>query len=93
MEDKYEKLAEIILNNVGGSSNILNMTHCITRLRFKLADESCVDTKLLSSTDGILSIMVIGEQYQIVIGPQVSEVYHAAKKLLNSTRSLLNTTI
>lgn len=36
----YKKMAEQILAGVGGSENVLMLTHCATRLRFNLADES-----------------------------------------------------
>ncbi len=35
--------AEQIYNAVGGESNINYLTHCVTRLRFRLKDESKVD--------------------------------------------------
>ena len=40
MASKYDGLARIIIQNVGGKSNVISLTHCSTRLRFKLKDES-----------------------------------------------------
>ena len=40
MASKYDGLARIIIQNVGGKDNIISLTHCITRLRFTLNDES-----------------------------------------------------
>ena len=40
---KYEKLAKDIIKNVGGKENVNSLTHCVTRLRFKLKDESKSD--------------------------------------------------
>ena len=37
---KYEKLAQELVAAVGGKENISGLTHCMTRLRFTLADES-----------------------------------------------------
>ncbi len=37
---KYEQLSKEIIANVGGKDNISSLSHCITRLRFKLKDES-----------------------------------------------------
>ena len=37
---KYQKLVEDILKNIGGKENINSVAHCVTRLRFKLKDES-----------------------------------------------------
>lgn len=36
----YNELAQFILTHVGGKENIENLTHCLTRLRFKLKDRS-----------------------------------------------------
>ena len=36
--NKYDGLAKTIIRNVGGRSNILSLTHCVTRLRFRLKD-------------------------------------------------------
>ena len=77
MASKYDGLARIIIQNVGGKSNVISVTHCITRLRFKLKDESKANTAVLKSTDGIVTVMQSGGQYQVVIGNHVPDV-HAA---------------
>lgn len=75
MASKYDGLAKIIIQNVGGRDNIISLSHCITRLRFKLKDESKANTDILKATDGIVTIMQAGGQYQIVIGNHVPDVY------------------
>lgn len=75
MAGKYEALAKVIIENVGGKSNVLSLTHCITRLRFKLKDESKANTDVLKKTDGIVTVLQSGGQYQIVIGNHVPDVY------------------
>ena len=40
MAGKYDDLARAIVDNVGGRDNITSVAHCITRVRFKLKDES-----------------------------------------------------
>ena len=77
MASKYDGLARIIIQNVGGKSNIISVAHCITRLRFKLKDESKANKEVLESTDGVIKVMQAGGQYQVVIGNQVNEVYDA----------------
>ena len=42
---KYEELAKDILAHIGGKENVRSLAHCITRLRFKLVDESKADTE------------------------------------------------
>lgn len=51
MASKYDGLARIIIQNVGGKDNIISLTHCITRLRFTLNDESKAQTEILKETD------------------------------------------
>lgn len=75
--NKYDGLARIIIQNVGGKSNIVSLTHCITRLRFKLKDESKANTDMLKSTDGVVTVIQSGGQYQVVIGNHVPDVYQA----------------
>lgn len=72
---EYTQLAKFIVKNVGGSENINSLTHCITRLRFQLKDESKANDALLKSNDGIVTVMKSGGQYQVVIGNHVSYVY------------------
>lgn len=68
---KYEELVNFIVENVGGKNNILDVTHCVTRLRFKLKDEKIAKDDVLKSNDGIITIMHTAGQYQVVIGNHV----------------------
>lgn len=77
MASKYDGLARIIIQNVGGKSNVISVAHCITRLRFKLKDESKANKEVLESTDGVIKVMQSAGQYQVVIGNQVNDVYDA----------------
>ncbi|MNO30485.1 PTS system beta-glucoside-specific EIIBCA component [compost metagenome] len=72
---KYEKLAKDIIQGVGGKENVNSLTHCITRLRFKLNDESKANTESLKNMDGVVTVVQSGGQYQVVIGNHVPEVY------------------
>ena len=77
MASKYDGLARIIIQNVGGKDNIQSITHCITRLRFSLKDESKANTDILKSTDGIVTVIQSGGQYMVVIGNHVPQVFDA----------------
>ena len=77
MASKYDGLARIIIQNVGGKENIVSLTHCMTRLRFKLKDESKANTDILKETDGVVTVIQSGGQYMVVIGQQVADVYDA----------------
>lgn len=73
----FEKLADIILNGVGGEENIAGLTHCATRLRFTLKDESKADESMLKETKGILGIAKNGGQFQLIIGNEVPKAFAA----------------
>lgn len=72
---KYEDLVSSIITNVGGADNIAAVTHCATRLRLKLKDESLADDKAIEDTKGVITLRKTMGQYQIVIGQQVGDVY------------------
>ncbi|MDE6388494.1 MAG: beta-glucoside-specific PTS transporter subunit IIABC [Lachnospiraceae bacterium] len=72
---KYENLAQEIVRHVGGKDNVISLTHCITRLRFKLKDESIAHDDVLKNMDGVVTVMKSGGQYQVVIGNHVPDVY------------------
>ena len=75
MAGKYDELADFIVENVGGKENVNSLSHCITRLRFKLKDESIANTDALKNKDGVVTVMQSGGQYQVVIGNHVPDVY------------------
>ena len=71
----FKELAALILENIGGKSNVKNVVHCATRLRFTLKDDSKPNTDSLKKAPGVLSVVNAGGQYQIVIGPDVPQLY------------------
>lgn len=83
----YKKLAEEILQNVGGSANVSGLTHCATRLRFNLKDEGKAKTDVLKKTKGVMGVVSSGGQYQIIIGSDVANVYKPLSELCQITDS------
>ncbi len=68
--------ASDIVAGVGGAGNITALTHCATRLRFELADESLVDTARVESIKGVMgAVPQSGGRYQIIIGGAVGTVF------------------
>ncbi len=82
MAKDWNKLATSIVELVGGEANVSSITHCVTRLRFKLKDESVADDDAISALDGVIQVMHANGQYQVVIGPQVESAYDAVLALL-----------
>ena len=65
---KEERLAQEILEKVGGKSNISQVANCMTRLRLKLKNDSLVNAGELKAIDGVMGV-IEDETLQIVIGP------------------------
>lgn len=72
----YKKTAEGVLAAIGGAANVAFATHCVTRLRFNLADQALVDRDAVRAVPGVLGEQYSGEQYQVIIGPTVTHVYN-----------------
>ncbi|MFD2698871.1 beta-glucoside-specific PTS transporter subunit IIABC [Paenibacillus shunpengii] len=72
-----QQLSKDILKLVGGEENIDQVTHCMTRLRFNLNDNSKADKKTLQNTPGVMGVMINGGQFQVIIGNEVPKVYNA----------------
>ncbi|WP_394861791.1 beta-glucoside-specific PTS transporter subunit IIABC [Paraclostridium bifermentans] len=80
---RYKQLAQDIIKNVGGKENINGLTHCITRLRFKLKDESIANDDVLKNMGDIVTVMKSGGQYQVVIGNHVEAVYKDVVEIID----------
>ncbi|ARM72396.1 beta-glucoside-specific phosphotransferase enzyme II ABC component [Listeria monocytogenes] len=72
---KYDDLNKFIIENVGGENNIIALTHCVTRLRFTLKDESLVNREALINHPEIMTAQAANGQYQVVVGMQVGDIY------------------
>lgn len=59
----YKNLAKEILINIGGESNVKSYTHCATRLRFNLNDESKFDQDVLKKINGVMGTVISGGQF------------------------------
>lgn len=77
MAKDYSVLARNIVENVGGKENIATLTHCVTRLRMNLNDKEKMNKATLEQLDGVIQVMDVGGQIQIVIGTKVTQVYDA----------------
>ncbi len=79
--DKHRLLAENILNACGGVKNIGVANHCATRLRLTLNDKSKADQEKIKKIPGVMGLVTRGDEYQIVIGVDVGNVYNEFIKL------------
>lgn len=70
-----QETASAIINAVGGKSNMKEMFHCVTRLRFYLKNEGKVNLEEIKKIDGVLGAQYQTDQLQIIIGNDVEHVY------------------
>ena len=76
MTSKYDVLSKEIITNIGGVENIKSLTHCATRLRFKVSDKERIEMDNLENVNGVIKVLDAGGQIQVVIGNQVADVYN-----------------
>ncbi|MGM9961124.1 MAG: PTS transporter subunit EIIC [Allobaculum sp.] len=79
--EKNERIAVEVLEKVGGKDNITFATHCVTRLRLNLKDESAANDEEVKKINGVIGVAHSGGQYQIIIGQNVPKVYEHVCRL------------
>lgn len=72
---KYQKDAAMLLDLVGGAKNIKAVSHCMTRMRFVLADAKLADTKAIEELSAVKGTFTQAGQFQVIIGNDVAEFY------------------
>lgn len=82
-----KEMAKQIVDEVGGKDNIVSVTHCVTRLRFVLADESKANDDKVKKIDKVLGVMRAGGQYQVVVGNIVNDAYKEVENILSNEAS------
>lgn len=76
MKMDYSKMADLIIANIGGKTNVESADHCATRLRIKLTDPSLALIDNIKVIDGVLDVEE-KDTLQIIIGAEVQDVYKA----------------
>lgn len=74
-KERYEDLANSVIELVGGKDNVTFFTHCITRLRFNVKDKSVVKKDEIADVEGVMGCQWSGDQLQIIIGQSVGDAY------------------
>lgn len=74
--EKYEHDVKELLRLIGGKENIRAVSHCMTRMRFVLADEKKADAKAIEELASVKGTFTQAGQYQVIIGNDVSAFYN-----------------
>ena len=88
MAINYADSAKEIVRLIGGDNNVINVTHCATRLRFILKDISQADKDTLKRVKGVITVIESSGQLQVVIGNHVNDAYQEVLKLINMDESV-----
>lgn len=79
----YKITANELVKELGGNENIVNVTHCATRLRFILNDEGIVDSDKVKRIQGVITTVQASGQYQVVIGNHVKDAFDFVMELVD----------
>ncbi len=82
MSKNYAALAQSVVGALGGVDNITAVTHCMTRLRFVLKDDTLVDSATLKGISGVMGVVRNDNQCQVIIGNTVSQAFREVVSLL-----------
>lgn len=88
----YTITAKKLMEQLGGKENVASLTHCMTRLRFVLKDESGIDDKMVEEIPGVMGVAKKGGQYQVIIGNNVAKCYAEINKLYPISDSAVSET-
>ncbi|BDH83303.1 beta-glucoside-specific PTS transporter subunit IIABC [Lactococcus lactis] len=80
---KYKDTAKKIFDIVGGKGNISSATHCVTRLRLVLKDETKVNDDEVKAIPNVIGVNKKSGQYQVILGNEVGDYYKEFAKLGN----------
>ena len=64
-----------LVSLVGGKDNVAAVTHCVTRMRFVLKDESLANVPKIGELSAVKGTFTSGGQFQVIIGPSVGDFY------------------
>lgn len=77
-----EESVKKIIEFVGSQDNIHSVSHCFTRLRFRLLDRTKVNDEELTALPAVMGLYDRGGELQVILGNKVTEYYREAEKML-----------
>ena len=72
---KFNEDAKELLAAIGGKENIAAVSHCITRMRFVLADPKIADIPRIEAIPSVKGTFTQAGQFQVIIGNEVADFY------------------
>ncbi len=77
MKKDYAEIADTLIVALGGKENITRLFHCMTRLRFYVKDRTKIHEKEILKVSGISGVNWHEDQFQVIAGNEVNEMYKA----------------
>ena len=84
MASDYKAMATSIIQGLGGTGNLTNVTHCATRLRVVVKDPAKINQAAVKKVNGVLGLEVAGNQVQVIVGQVIEDLYLAVEKQVGS---------
>ncbi|MFM1514853.1 PTS system trehalose-specific EIIBC component [Helcococcus ovis] len=78
---KYSEDSKKLLEYIGGKENIKSVSHCVTRMRFVLIDESKADVSKIEELKSVKGSFTQAGQFQVIIGNEVDLFYNDFTKV------------
>lgn len=79
----YSRLAADILKETGGEANLISFSRCATRLRLVLKDVPEKASENIKQLPGVITVVLSGGQFQVVIGTHVADLYDALAAIVD----------
>ncbi len=83
----HKETAQQVVEKIGGAKNVNQAWHCVTRLRFNLNDKDKVEIEEIKKINGVMGAQFSGDQFQVIIGNHVSDVFAEVEPLVGGAGS------
>lgn len=83
----YKETATQVVEAIGGRENVNNAWHCVTRLRFNLNDKTIIKIDEIKKIPGVMGAQFSGDQFQVIIGNTVGDVFEEVEALVGGSSS------
>ncbi|WP_230852728.1 glucose PTS transporter subunit EIIB [Citrobacter amalonaticus] len=74
---EYDKVAELVIQGLGGSDNIKHVENCVSRLRVDVKDQKKMDMTVLKESGSLGTFIPSSNHVHVVFGPHVEFVRNA----------------
>lgn len=81
MKKNYDEDAKKLAEAMGGETNIKQVFHCMTRLRFYVKDRNKIDEGKINKLSEVSGTNWYQDQFQVIAGNDVNEMYDALVSL------------